>query len=146
MGECFLYGQGGANSGTKFATGTFNVVKADSNYMQTIQLSTEFLPDYIVIAMIGYGDYPYASTGRVGYTSAFCYDRVNNTFSSIYKRGSSSDSGATIIYTEPNDWSVKMDFDESSNTLTFTGRDGGYSSDDVFALEGLTYRWIMWKE
>ena len=137
MGECYLYGQGGAGGNVKFATGTFSVTAPDSEDIQTVQIGTEFIPDYIVLYCIGQGT---SGLNRLGNTMSISYERKSNSWIIIHKKGTWSDSGATYEYTADT-WYVKINYDESTGTIKFTNGSGL-----VFSTTGTLFRWIMWKE
>ena len=146
MGECYLYGQGGVGGNAKFATGVFEAAEPDSEFIQKVQLSTEFIPDYIVITCIGKGT---ATTNYLGYTMSIHYERKSNSWNIVHKRGASSDNGALVHYKSLTEWDsygVTLTYNESTGEIVFKGTDGGYSHDYIFALTGASYRWIMWKE
>ena len=144
MGEAFLYGQGGSGGGVKFAMGEFigTTANSDNNYTQTVQLSTEFVPDYIVVLCVGRGT---STAYNVGYLFTLFYQRSTNSWDIVWGRGTHSEAGVSD-YHSLDSWGVKLTYNESDGTMVFVGKDGGYSSDSVAFVNNFEYRWIMWKE
>ena len=146
MGECFLYGQGGAGGNVKMATGEFVAVSATeaNDYTQTVQLSTEFIPDYIAIMCVGKG----TSTGySMGYLFTLFFNRSEDSWNIVWGRGTSSDSKVGH-YDSLESWdsSIQLTYNEDSGELIFKGASGGYTANYVAFTGGAEFRWIMWKE
>ena len=143
MGEAFLYGQGGSG-GVKFATGEFVGTTANSsnNYTQTVQLSTEFVPDYIAVFCLGKGT---STAYNVGYLFSLFYERNTNNCDIVWGRGTYTESGVSDYHTLDS-WAVDMTYNENDGTLVFVGKAGQYSGDAYAFVNKFEYRWIMWKE
>ena len=144
MGEAFLYGQGGSGGSVKFAMGEFigTTANSENNYTQTVQLSTEFVPDYITILCVGRGT---STAYNVGYLVTLFYQRSTNSWDIVWGRGTSSESGMDDFH-DLDSWGVDLTYNEEEGTLVFVGRSGGYSSSYFAFVNNFEYRWLMWKE
>lgn len=137
MGECYLYGQGGAG-GSKFATGTFTTSGSwDDMDNVTIQLDTSFVPDYIIMC-------PVATTASYNYCrdiTAVSYVKSANAWTVTYQKSSSS---SNTMYNEADfaKYYGTISYDETAGTVTFSSTNTNY---DMFYIN-TTWRWVMWKE
>lgn len=138
MSEAIILNKDFQTIKNQVAAGTYTETRTDTS-TTTIELITDFTPDYIVFFPIS----PDTSTtyNRVYCTKLVYFDIKNNTQKVIYEHGSYSyshytDNTTGFTYITPT-------YDEATNSFTLVSKN---TSSYKTTYPNITYQWVAWKE
>lgn len=138
MGNGFLYGQ---SSGLKMTSGEWTA--SAYLYTATVQISKDFVPDYVLMIPVSGGYY-----SRCDGITVMLYSPKEEKWDIVYDRGSSSSSAyCSGQGTTFSDYFSVITYDKDTATFNFAlGPNESSSGTYSIFYKDVTYRWYMWKE